>query len=449
MRLRLVPILAAMFFFLLLPGAAQADETPSPTPTPSPGVTTTESEPPPSGSYIAVTLIDSSKKGPDGNGVPVPGVLLTVTDDSDTETGSATTDVNGRVFIPIPGNGTYKVTLDKSTLPEGVNLSGSGSTTKTVVVKIQGASFVQFQIGVKEVKGVAFGQKLIDAVVSGIKYGVIVALAALGLSLIFGTTGLTNFSHGEIMTFGGLVTYFANVTLGVPMWLAGVIALVAGGLFGYFQDRILWRPLRHRGTGLIAMMIVSIGLGLFLRSIYQYWFGGSTRTLREYVAQSERDFGPVSIAPKEIAIIVVATVVIALVCIAIMRTRVGKAMRAVSDNPALAASSGMRVDGVISVVWVLGAALTALSGTLLAINSQVSFLMGFKLLLLVFAAVTLGGLGTVWGALLGSMIIGIMVEIGPLFGVPQSIKDVGALFVLIIVLLVRPQGILGRPERIG
>ena len=145
----------------------------------------------------------------------------------------------------------------------------------------------------------------------------------------------------------------------------------------------------------------------------------------------------------------VALVVITVVCVAIMKTRTGKAMRAVSDNPGLAASSGLRVDGVIGVVWVVGTALTALSGALLAVNSQVNFLMGFKILLLVFAAVVLGGLGTIWGALIGSMVIGILVEIGPLFGVPPSIKDVGALIVLILILLVRPQGILGRAQRVG
>ncbi len=130
-------------------------------------------------------------------------------------------------------------------------------------------------------------------------------------------------------------------------------------------------------------------------------------------------------------------------------------MRAVSDNPALSASSGMRVDGVISSVWILGTALTGLSGVLLAINQQVNFQMGFKVLLLVFAAVTLGGLGTIWGALLGSLVIGLMVEVGPvitLWGwhpVPASIKDVGALVVMILILLVRPQGLLGRAQRIG
>ncbi len=203
------------------------------------------------------------------------------------------------------------------------------------------------------------------------------------------------------------------------------------------------------------MMIVSIGFALLLRSIYQYSFGGSTKTLSQYVAQGRNDYGPIALSDKEVAIFTIAIITLVITCIALMRTRLGKAMRAVSDNPALSASSGMRVDGVISAVWILGTALTGLAGVLLAINQQVNFQMGFKLLLLVFAAVTLGGLGTIWGALVGSLVIGLMVEVAPIVSlwgwhpVPASIKDVGALLVMILILLVRPQGLLGRAQRIG
>jgi branched-chain amino acid transport system permease protein len=228
-----------------------------------------------------------------------------------------------------------------------------------------------------------------------------------------------------------------------------VQTVIASAAFGYLQDRGLWQPLRRRGTGLIAMMIVSIGLALFLRSIFQYGFGGSTRTLSQYVVQGRQIYGPIDLSDKELAIILVSVVTIVVTCVALMRTRLGKAMRAVSDNPALSASSGLRVDGVISSVWVLGTALTGLAGVLLAVQQQVNFQMGFNLLLLVFAGVTLGGLGTIWGALIGSLVIGLMVELGPVFGVPASIKEVGALVVLILILLVRPQGILGKAQRIG
>ncbi len=432
---------------LLAPSPALAQATP--TPTAPAGSTPAADNPIVPGANITVTLLDL--KGGEGKPAPVPGVSLTVLKDSrsGTEVGTQTTDSKGRVSIGIEGNGTYVVELDPKTLPEGVKLSGSGETVKTVQVKLASSNFVQFQIGAVVVQEASLGSKIVDGTRSGIIAGLLIALAALGLSLIFGTTGLTNFAHGELITFGAISTYIFNRGFGLPVVAAGVLAVIASAAFGFLQDRALWRPLRNRGTGLIAMMIVSIGLALLLRSIFQYGFGGSTRTLSQYVVQGRNSYGPIDLSNKELAIVLVSVVTLLVTCIALMRTRLGKAMRAVSDNPALSASSGMRVDGVISAVWVLGTALTGLAGVLLAVQQQVNFQMGFNLLLLVFAGVTLGGLGTIWGALIGSLVIGLMVELGPVFGVPASIKEVGALVVLILILLVRPQGILGKAQRIG
>jgi branched-subunit amino acid ABC-type transport system permease component len=449
-RLRLAALLAAVagVLTLLAPSAALAQATPSPTPPASAGAPAAVNPIVP-GANITVTLLDLN--GGKGDPKPVPGVGLTVLKDSrdGTEVGSQTTDTKGRVSIGIEGNGTYVVELDPKTLPDGVKLSGKGETVKTVEVKLASSNFVQFQIGAVVVEDASLGSKILDGTRSGIIAGLLIALAALGLSLIFGTTGLTNFAHGELITFGAIATYIFNRGFGLPVIAAGALAVIASAAFGYLQDRGLWRPLRRRGTGLIAMMIVSIGLALFLRSIFQYGFGGSTRTLSQYVVQGRDSYGPIDLSHKEIAIVLVSVVTIVVTCLVLMRTRLGKAMRAVSDNPALSASSGLRVDGVISAVWVLGTALTGLAGVLLAVQQQVNFQMGFNLLLLVFAGVTLGGLGTIWGALIGSLVIGLMVELGPVFGVPASIKEVGALVVLILILLVRPQGILGKAQRIG
>jgi len=456
-------LLAALVVALLVlaPGVASAEDTPTPSEPTSTATAgeqpsgTTQAEPPDSEYYVSVVLIDSSKKTKDSPGEPVPGVTLTVETPSGSPVGSAVTDADGRLFIPIESPGKYKVVLDEDSLPDGTSLSGSAATEKDINVFLQGATNVQFQIGVTEGTSVSYGDRISQAIVKGLKLGLIIALAGLGLSLIFGTTGLTNFAHGEFITFGAIATYFFNRGLGLPVIAAGICAIIASGLFGYLQDKGLWGPLRRRGTGLIAMMIVTIGFAILLRYLFQYLFGGSTRTLSAYVAQSPHTWGPIRITDKEIATICVAAAVLLITCLAMMTTRLGKAMRAVSDNPALAASSGMRVDGVITSVWVLGTALTGLAGFLLAVDRQVNFQMGFKLLLLVFAAVTLGGLGTIWGAVVGSLIIGLLVEVAPtitIFGVqpvPDSIKDVGALLVLILILLVRPQGILGRAQRIG
>lgn len=455
MRMRLAALLAAVVGVSIFFSPATALATPTPTPAPSAGAEIPEQNPIVDGQNITVTLKDVN--GGKGEPQPVPGVTLTVREkNKDGEVlGTQVTDKLGRVSIAIPSNGVYFVTLDPETLPDGVKLSGKGETAKTITARLGGSNFAQFQIGAVEVKAASFSSKLVDATTSGLKYGLIIALAALGLSLIFGTTGLTNFGHGELITFGGIMTFMFNRGMGFPVIVAGILAVMASALFGYAQDRGLWRPLRNRGTGLIAMMIVSIGFALLLRSVFQYTFGGSTRTLTQYVAQTRNDYGPLALSDKEVAIFAISIVTLVVVCIALMRTRLGKAMRAVSDNPALSASSGMKVDGVISSVWILGTALTGLAGVLLAINQQVNFQMGFKLLLLVFAAVTLGGLGTIWGALVGSLVIGLMVEVAPIVSlwgwhpVPASIKDVGALLVMILILLVRPQGLLGRAQRIG
>jgi branched-chain amino acid transport system permease protein len=195
-------------------------------------------------------------------------------------------------------------------------------------------------------------------------------------------------------------------------------------------------------------MIISIGVSLLLRYLLLYFFGGDTRPYAQYVDQSSYEVGPLLFAPKDIAIIGIAVVVLVMVSLALSRTRIGKAMRAVSDNPPLAASSGINVSTVIAVVWAGGAALAGLSGVLLGVDQQVEYQTGFKILLLVFAAVTLGGLGTIWGAMLGSVIVGLLVEMSTLF-VPTELKYVGAFVALIVILLVRPQGLLGRRERVG
>jgi branched-chain amino acid transport system permease protein len=283
---------------------------------------------------------------------------------------------------------------------------------------------------------------------SGVRFGLIIALAAIGLSLIFGTTGLTNFAHGELVTFGALTAYFVNVVVGVPLLLAGLITVVLAGLFGYANDRLLWAPLRRRGTGLVAMMIVSIGLAIFLRYFYLYLFGGSTRSYADYQGQSGVPLGPITLRPLDYISMAIAIVVLVAVGFALLRTRLGKATRAVADNPALAAASGIDVDRVIRTVWIGGAALAGLSGILLGLAQQVSFQMGLQILLLVFAAVVLGGLGTAFGALVGSLVVGVFIEVSTLV-IPTELKNVGALGILIVVLLVRPQGILGRAERVG
>jgi len=196
------------------------------------------------------------------------------------------------------------------------------------------------------------------------------------------------------------------------------------------------------------MMIVSIGLALLLRNVFLFFYGGDKNAYADFSGLAGIPIGPVSLTPTDLVSMAIAIVALALVVIAVQRTRLGKATRAVADNPALASSAGIKVEGVIQSVWIVGALMAGLSGILLGFNQQVSYLMGFQVLLLIFAAVTLGGLGTIWGAIVGSLVVGLFLQLTTLI-IPPELKNVGALLVLIVILLVRPYGLLGRSERVG
>jgi branched-chain amino acid transport system permease protein len=381
------------------------------------------------------------------NPKPVEGVDITVTTAEGDEVGAATSDAEGAFSIPVEGGGTFVVEIDDETLPEGTFLRNPEDLNREVNV-LGFDTNVLFPIGpdTRETES-KFTQSLTLAA-NGLLFGVILALAALGLNLIFGTTGLTNFAHGELVTFGALSTYVFNAYANLPVIPAIICAVILSGVFGWLQDKGFWAPLRRRGTGIIAMMIISIGMSIFLRYTYQYFFGGGTFSYDQYVTQDAWSLGPVEMQPKNVISILVGTAVLAAVAVALATTRLGKATRAVADNPALAASSGINVNRVITLVWTVGAALAGLSGALLGLRQQVDFQMGFLVLLLVFAAVTLGGLGTTWGAMIGALIVGIFIELSTLV-VPAELKNVGALAILILVLLIRPQGILGRAQRVG
>ena len=197
------------------------------------------------------------------------------------------------------------------------------------------------------------------------------------------------------------------------------------------------------------MMIVSIGFQFLLRNLFQYFTGGRTLNYADYVTPPGDDFlGLFNYTYRDVALAAISIAVLTSVTLALSRTRLGRATRAVSDNPALAASTGINVDRVISVVWVIGTALAALSGVFLGYTLGVTFQIGQLVLLLLFAAVVVGGLGSVWGAMIGALIVGVLIEMSTLV-IPAELKTAGAMLLLIVILMVRPQGLLGLKERIG
>ena len=391
--------------------------------------------------------------------VGVEGVEVSVEDSAGEVIGEATSEADGTFIVDLPGSPvsllgkSFTVKLAESSLPEDTE---PDVLTRTVPINLDNDQSVTFPIGAAGPGSAGKAVEAMQLAVGGLVFSALLAMAALGLSMIFGTTGLTNFAHGELITFGAIMALAidrlpgtisiggANITVAVGV----VFAFAMSAAFGWLNDAALWHPLRRRGTGIIAMMIVSIGLSLFLRNLFQYFAGAQSQNYSQYSAVTPWEIGPLLITPKEVVVFVLAMAVLVVTTALLQYTRIGKATRAVADNPALSSATGINVERVISIVWIGGAALAGLSGALLGMTQGFDYQIGFKLLLLVFAAVVLGGLGTIWGAIVGAFIIGLFTELTTLF-VPAEFKFVGALLLLILVLLVRPQGLLGRAQRVG
>ncbi|HYJ51321.1 MAG TPA: branched-chain amino acid ABC transporter permease [Microbacterium sp.] len=375
---------------------------------------------------------------------PLPDIKVSVERagfSADTLTGE-----DGRWRLYVPEKDAYTFEVDESTLPEGVIVEDN---PREVEFGLTGSVIINSFLAPGERTQTSFLDQVLDRLMNGLNFGLLLALAAIGVSLIFGTTGLTNFAHAEMITFGAIVALVFGVWLAWPMWIVIPVVILLGGVLGWVLDAGLWKPLRRKGLGLVQLMIVSIGLSLAGRYLFQFFIGGSTYQLPGAGGARDIHIGPISLSLLDVISMGISIVLLGAVAYWLLRTRIGKATRAISDNPGLAAASGINVDRVIRIVWVLSAALAAIAGVLWAyFRPGIKWDMGTQVLLLVFAAVTLGGLGTAFGALIGSIIVGILVEISTLW-IPPDMKYVGALAVLIIILLVRPQGILGRKERLG
>jgi neutral amino acid transport system permease protein len=380
-------------------------------------------------------------------GVPLSGVRIVVSGGG--YTAETVTDEEGKWLIGVPEKAGYSVSLDQATLPAGIAVIEEGGADQSVEIGPSGAVTKNFFIGEGERIVVSMFDQVIARIIYGLNFGLMLGLAAVGLSLVFGTTGLSNFAHAEMVTFGAITAFFLGGILALPIWIAIPVAVLISGAMGWGLDSGLWRPLRKRGLGLVQLMIVSIGLSLAVRYIFQFFVGGGTNQLPGFDSPKIKLFGATSLSVIDMASMVLSLVVIIIFAWWLMNTQTGKATRAISDNPDLAAASGIDVDRVIRTVWIVAAGLAGLAGVLWAyFRPGIKWDMGAQILLLIFAAVTLGGLGTAFGALLGALVVGMLVEVSSLV-IPSDLKYVGALVVLIVILLVRPQGILGRKERIG
>ncbi|MEY3258203.1 MAG: hypothetical protein RI954_229 [Actinomycetota bacterium] len=399
---------------------------------------------------ITASVQDQVVSGSSTTRNPVAGVVIVVTDKAGTEVVRGETGSDGTISLPVPAKDYYVITLDVASLPEGVSLINE-ERFSAIIEKdafTTNDKLVRFFTGAGSTSSVSLFDKILQRSVDGIRLGLIIAICSVGLSLIFGTTGLTNFAHGEMVTFGGLMAFWLNVIIGIPLLLGAPLVVVLGGLFGYLFNELIFGRLRKRGIGLISQLVVSVGLSIMLRNFFLYQFGGRTRPLDDFSLQVAKKFGPVSITMRDLTTAIISLIVLVAVAMFLQRSRTGKAIRAVSDNAALASSTGIDTQRIIRIVWIAGGALAALGGLFRGLDEQVGFEMGSGLIFLMFAGITLGGLGSAYGALVGGFFVGLFVELASLV-VPAELKNAPALLILVVVLIVRPQGILGRKQRVG
>jgi neutral amino acid transport system permease protein len=286
----------------------------------------------------------------------------------------------------------------------------------------------------------AFGQSTVNGLVSGSYF----ALGAVGLTLVYGILKLVNFAHGDFLTFGAYIAFAVNVSAGAPLIVAIVVAMLATAALGVAFELAMWRPMRVKKAGTLQLILMSIGLAFLLRNGIQFVSGTDQKSLHANVTSSVSFLGGLVIGRTELIVALVAYAVLVAVGVMLRYASLGKQMRALSDSVDLAETAGIDTGRVILVTWVFAGALAGLAGVLYA-TAIGSFTpdFGFVLLLSLFASVILGGIGNAYGALAGGVVLGLVQEWSTLF-IDDRWKVPVGFGILILGLIVRPQGIFGR-----
>lgn len=294
-------------------------------------------------------------------------------------------------------------------------------------------------------------------VIYGIISGSIITLGAVGLSLTYGILNFANFAHGDIMTLGAFLalvcltlmqalripaTTFGALSFGLPMVLALMMAMVLTGGVAILIDRILYRRLRKSGR--IVLLIASVGVAFGLRNVIQFIWGPLPQYYNAEIQLARKvPLLGIRIKPDQIFIIGLAAFLVGMLHLFLQKTKTGKAMRAASDNIELARVSGINIDRVILYTWIIGAALAAAAGVLGGLeNKFITPNSGWEMLLPIFAAVILGGIGSPYGAIAGGMIIGLSEEISTAF-ISTAYKPAVPFVIMVAVLLIKPRGLFG------
>ena len=281
---------------------------------------------------------------------------------------------------------------------------------------------------------------------SGLTLGTVYALGAVGLTLVYGILKLVNFAQGDFLTFGAYMAYLVNVTWGLPLVAAIFFAMATTALLGLLSERLMWQPMRSKGAGLLPLLLMSIGLAFVIRSAVQWFWGNEIRTLDVNVIDSVSFLG-LRIGQTELVVVVVGILVLLAVGAVVRFSLLGKRMRALSDDLDLAETVGIDTGRVILFTWLFSGALAGLAGVLAAAVTELQPGFGFELLLPIFAAVILGGIGNPFGALSAGLILGMAIEWSTLLVEPRW-KVTFGFVALVIALIIRPRGIFGQAKAV-
>jgi neutral amino acid transport system permease protein len=281
---------------------------------------------------------------------------------------------------------------------------------------------------------------------NGLSLGSVYALGAVGLTLVYGILKLVNFAHGDFLTFGAYMAFLVNVTWGVPLVYGVFFAIAMTALLGATFERVMWAPMRSKKAGLLQLLLMSIGLAFLIRYSVQYVWGTEIRSLNVNDIATVEFLG-LRIGRTELIVIVVGFAVLLAVGLMLKYSLLGKQMRALADNLDLAETAGIDTSRVILYTWLFAGGLAGLAGVLAGAVTDVRPELGFGLLLPIFAAVILGGIGDAFGALAGGIVLGLVVEWSTLF-IDFRWKTAVGFGVLILALILRPQGIFGRARTI-
>jgi len=289
--------------------------------------------------------------------------------------------------------------------------------------------------------------------VQGLAWGSVYALIALGYTMVYGVLRLINFAHGDILMVAAYIALFAITLWHLPLLLALLLAIAACALLGALIERGAYRPLRNQPR--LAALITAIGVSLFLENLAQLLFGAAPRpfpteiggrlgALMALASQRCRQSLQIQIEPNQIFIIITSAGLLILLHLLVSRTRFGRAMRAISFDREAASLMGINTDRIISLTFALGSGLAAVAGVLIALGwPKVWPLLGFSPGIKAFIAAVLGGIGSIPGAVLGGMTLG-MAEYMTAGYISSDYKDAIAFAILIIILLIRPKGITGK-----